>query len=125
MVTYENVFEAFCRYAASRSQSDWCELWIISTRRMEALVKTKLKNKAALPDFPDIITDATSEAMLKMQCANLATADAISKLFWIAYRNKTRDHFRELAKIRRIEAAVNLITEIYFEKDDDSCEELE
>ena len=120
MVTYENVYEAFLRYAASRSQSDWSDLWILCNRRMEALVKTRFKNKAPCQDFPDIVTDATAEAMVKMRDSLTVTPESISRIFWIAYRNKSRDHFRELAKVRRVEVAARMITEIYCEKSENN-----
>lgn len=123
MVDYENVYEAFLRFAASGNQSDWCELWILCQRRMEALVKTKFKNKAPCPDFLDIITDATAEAVVKMRNAATITPDSVSRIFWIAYRNKSRDHFRELAKVRRVESAVKMITEIYCEKSQNNLQE--
>lgn len=38
MVTYDDILQAFLVYSASRDQSDWNDLWIISQRRMSALV---------------------------------------------------------------------------------------
>ena len=43
MVTYEQIYEAFVEYAASRSQKDWNKLWFLCEERMAALVKTKAK----------------------------------------------------------------------------------
>jgi len=84
MVTYDEIFEAFCRYAASRSQSDWCDLWILCQLRMEALVKTKAK-KLAVPlsheDIEDLITDSTMRVMRKLQTAADVDPGYISKTF--------------------------------------------
>lgn len=116
MVDYQKVYEAFIEYAATGKQPEWDELWILCQRRMEALVKTNFKNKPFCEGVPEVITDAVSEVMAKMQKADRLDVESISKIFWIAYRNKSRDLFRELQKDRRVDKAIRMVTEIYLPK---------
>lgn len=117
MVTYEQIFEAFCRYAASRDQSDWCDLWILCTRRMEALVKTKakaLKEPLSSEDIADLVTDSTILVMRKLRDANDIDAEIISKTFWYGNRTAFKTFNRLKRKIARDEDVVQTINEKYF-----------
>lgn len=116
MVTYDEIFEAFCRFAASRDQSDWCDLWILCQRRMEALVKTKAK-KLTIPlsheDIEDLITDSTMRVMRKLQTAADIDPGYISKTFW--FENYTAfQTFNQYHKhIRREEEFVKILNEFF------------
>jgi len=90
VVTYEQIFEAFCKYAASREQGAWCDLWILTQRRMEALVKYRAKG-LTVPleeqDLQDLITDSAAGVIEKLVTAHDVNADYISAQFH--YCNKT------------------------------------
>jgi len=113
MVTYDEIFEVFCRYAASRSQSDWCDLWMLCTRRMEALVKTKarvLKVPPSPDDIADIVTDSTILVLKRLREASDVSPAFISKTFW--YKNmaafKTYNRAKRKIEIEeRIAQALN------------------
>lgn len=98
MESYESVYQAFIKYAASRDDSDWFDLWIVCNRRMEALVKTKAKRlKVPLPegDIDDIIIDSAARVMVRLKTLPDVTADIISKTFWYENLSTFRDYNRD------------------------------
>ena len=103
MVTYEEIYEAFCVYAASRDQADWCNLWIICQRRVEALVKSHLKGRPPLEDIDGIISDATAKALQAMVTANDLSPDDVSKICWKACMHTITAYFDALKRWRRME----------------------
>lgn len=103
MVTYEEIYKAFCVYAASRDNGDWCDLWILCQRREEALVKSHLKGKPPLEDIDGIVTDATGKALKAMKSADVVTVDKISEVCWKACMHTITEYFASLKRWRRME----------------------
>ena len=117
MVTYEQIFEAFCKYAASREQGAWCDLWILCQRRMEALVKTKARLLSVPLDAGEIdgiITDATTRVMDKLKTANSIDESFISSTFWFQLKATTLYYNREMEKWSRMKRAARLMGLKYF-----------
>ena len=117
MVNYSDIFEAFCRYAASRSQADWCDLWILCQRRMEALVKTKARNLAVPLDpgeIDGIIVDATSRVMVKLKNANDIDESFISSSFWFEFKTTALYYNRSAEKWGRLKKAARLMNVKYY-----------
>lgn len=117
MVDYENVYRAFLRYAASGSQSDWCKLWILCSRRMEALVKTKAKGlKVPLQegDIDDIITDSTCRVMRVLRYAHDVDEGFISKTFWNQNLAAFKTYNRNAGKVWRDEKIAKALNERFF-----------
>lgn len=117
MVDYSKVYEAFLQYAASGNQSDWCELWISCTHRMEALVKTKAKKlKVPLPegDISDIVTDSTCRVMRVLRYAHDVDEGFISKTFWNQNLASFKTYNRRMGKVRRDEKIAKVLNERFF-----------
>lgn len=109
MVNYENVYEAFLRYAASGNQSDWCELWILCQRREEALIKTHFKGKPPIEDIDGIITDATGKAMQKIVLSDIVSVDKISEICWKAAMHTITEYFYSLKRWRRMKNMASIL----------------
>lgn len=112
MVTYGDICEAFCRYAASRKQGDWNRLWFLCEERMAVLVKTKAK-RLSVPldamDLMDLIRDSTVHVLRKLKSAPDVTEDYISVTFY----NENRTAFKKFNRInkrwRRMENAASAL----------------
>lgn len=105
-VTYDQIYDAFIVYAASRNDSDWWDLWILCQRRMEALVKSKAKALTVpLPceDLASLIVDSTYRVMDKLEKADDVTPGFISKIFWFENLRAFKDYNRSQEKIAKIE----------------------
>ncbi len=109
MVTYQEVLDAFIVYAAGRSQSAWCDLWILAQRRMEALLKDRFKGKPPVDEFDGIITDATAAVLGAMNNKVPLCEDDVSRVFWNCYMNTVRDKFRELKKWRYLKRLASIL----------------
>lgn len=119
MVTYDEIFKVFCRYAVSRDQSDWCDLWILCTRRMEALVKIKakaLKVPLSSEDIADLITDSTALVMKKLREGNDIDSIFVSKAFWNSYRTSLTLLIRSRQKIIRDRQIIRELNQNFFLK---------
>ena len=109
MVTYEQIFEAFYKYAASREQGAWCDLWILTQRREEALVKAHMKGRPPLDDIDGIITDATGKALKSMMLADVVTVDKISEVCWKGCMHTITEYFASLKRWRNMEKMVSML----------------
>lgn len=104
-VTYDQIYDAFIVYAASRNDSDWWDLWTLCQRRMEALVKSKAKSLAtplSNEDFASLIIDSTCRVMDKLEHADDVTPEFISKTFWFENLREFKGFNRSQEKIQKI-----------------------
>jgi len=108
-VTYGDILQAFCDYCAQKDQAHWNELWIISQRRMSALIGSRFAGKPPVEAFDGIITDATADALAAMKDRLPLCEDDVSRVFWNCYMNTVRDKFRELEKWRRMKKAAAIL----------------
>ena len=117
MVDYKQVYESFIVYAATRSQSAWCDLWILCQRRMEALVKTKAR-KLSVPldsgEIEGIITDATARVMEKLKTASDIDESFISSSFWFEFKTTALYYNRGAEKWSRMKKAARLMNIKYY-----------
>lgn len=112
MVDYQQIYEAFIVYAASRDQGAWSDLWILCQRREEALVKSRLKGKPPLDDVDGIITDATGRALERMQKADTMTPETVSKICWRAYMDTVSEYFAALKRWRRMGSMAAMLNSV-------------
>ena len=101
MTTYDDIYDAFIQYAASRDDSSWWDLWILCQRRMGALVKTrakKLKTPLSREDINSIIIDSTIIAIKKLKTAPDIDKNKISSIFWFSNLSAFRDYNRHMKK---------------------------
>lgn len=109
MVTYCDIYEAFCKYAASQKQEDWNRLWFLCEERMSALVKTKAK-RLSVPldamDLMDLIRDSTVLVLQRLKSAPDVTIPGfISKTFWFEFKhaytafNRSAKRWQRMSKV--------------------------
>lgn len=106
MVTYDQIFEAFVRYATSRERSDWFDLWILCQRRMTALVLMRsrtLQKPLDAEDLRDLVTDATCRVMHRLRDAPDLDTDAIGRLFWFEELHAFTAYNRSLSRWMRLQ----------------------
>lgn len=111
MTTYDDIYDAFVRYAATRTDLDWWILWGMCQHRMEALVKTravKLKNPLSTEDIDSLVLDSTICVAKKLIVAPAIEREKISAIFWFANRRTWTDFNRHKKKWKRIQFNNNL-----------------
>ena len=109
MVTYEQIYKAYCKYEASREYGAWCDLWILIQRREEALVKARVKGRPPLDDIDGIITDATGKALKKIMLADVVTVDKISEACWKGCMHTITEYFASIKRWRNMEKMVSML----------------
>lgn len=114
MVTYCDIFEAFCKYAANQKQEDWNRLWFLCEERMGALVKTKAK-KLTVPldamDLMDLIRDSTVLVLRRLKSAPVVTTEYISVTFWDENRTAFHAFNRSAKRWQRMSKAAAMLND--------------
>lgn len=108
--TYEQIYEAFIKYAASRGQSDWNELWILCRRRMGCLIASKCEG-VSNENIDQISDEAVIEIMGKMQTASDIDSAWISSRFWYAHLHALDKFYRALRKESRLKQYIKDLNE--------------
>lgn len=107
LVTYEQIYEAFVVYAASRSDSDWWDLWVLSRRRMGNFIAPRLARiEIYSTEADDIIDDATIELMSKLKQAQDIDIRLISKTFWYCFLHARDRYFRAKSKEKKFKSMI-------------------
>ena len=112
MVTYCDIYEAFCKYAASQKQEDWNRLWFLCEERMAALVKTKARGLAVpldAMDLMDLIRDSTVLVLRRLKLAPVVTVDYISVTFYDENRHAFTAFCRSAKRWQRMGKAATIL----------------
>lgn len=96
---FKKEYLAFVQFAATRSQQDYNELWIICWQTMRALCFARYGSRSDSEDLDDIINNATLRVLAKLSTAQDITTKKTAQIFYWSLRDAASKIFSK--KIRR------------------------